>query len=55
MEDWLISFQFIMKCDLVIIYDNSKSLPELLYEKTDEGALVVHNKVKFDKIKGMIS
>jgi predicted ABC-type ATPase len=44
-----------MKCDLVIIYDNSKSLPELLYEKTDEGALVVHNKVKFDKIKGMIS
>lgn len=41
-------------CDLLLIYDNSKSFPELIYEKSYEGTLIVHNQAKFEKIKGMI-
>lgn len=41
-------------CDLVLIYDNSRSLPELIYEKPDDGTSIIHNSIILDKIKGMI-
>jgi len=37
-------------CDLILIYDNSKSDPELIYEKSDGEIPEIHNSKKYEKI-----
>lgn len=37
-------------CDLIMIYDNSKSNPELIFEKSIGNSDVIYNNEKFDQI-----
>lgn len=37
-------------CDLVLLYDNSKSEPELIFEKTANEKPEIYNPMKFEKI-----
>ncbi|MBA3899996.1 MAG: zeta toxin family protein [Bacteroidetes bacterium] len=41
-------------CDIVLIYDNSKNFPELVYEKVAQNESLVHNQEKFNKIKAFL-
>ncbi|MFZ4796617.1 MAG: zeta toxin family protein [Bacteroidia bacterium] len=41
-------------CDLVVIYDNSKNLPELIYQRKEEDDIKIFNKRKFESIKSMM-
>lgn len=38
-------------CDMVFIYDNSRSQPELIYEKQPNKSIIIYNPDKFNKIK----
>lgn len=42
-------------CDLILVYDNSKSNPELVFEKSGEDDLIIYNQEKFTRIKSMLS
>lgn len=40
-------------CDLILVYDNSKSFPELVFEKSQDNTPVIHHQEKFNTIKLM--
>jgi predicted ABC-type ATPase len=42
-------------CDLILVYDNSKSFPELIFEKSLNNSSVIHNQEKFKTLKLMVS
>jgi len=42
-------------CDLILLYDNSKSNPELLFEKSIGNSEIIYNKDKFGQIQLMLS
>lgn len=42
-------------CDLILLYDNSKSNPELLFEKSTGNSEIIYNKDKFQQIQLMFS
>ena len=42
-------------CDLILLYDNSKSNPELLFEKSTGNSEIIYNKEKFQQIQLMFS
>ncbi len=41
-------------CDMVVIYDNSTRLPELIYENSTGNLAVIHNQPKYELIKSCI-
>jgi predicted ABC-type ATPase len=41
-------------CDLVMIYDNSKNFPDLIFEKNQINETVIHNSEKFNYIKSLL-
>lgn len=41
-------------CDLVVVYDNSKNLPELIYKKNYNNDFEIYNKKKLEAIKSLI-
>ena len=42
-------------CDLILLYDNSKSSPELIFEKSIGNSDIVYNNEKFKQIKLMLA
>ena len=42
-------------CDLILVYDNSKSNPELMFEKSSGEELIIYNQEKFIRLKSMLS
>lgn len=42
-------------CDLILLYDNSKSNPELLFEKSTGNSEIIYNKDKFQQIQLIFS
>lgn len=41
-------------CGLIIIYNNSKNLPELIYQRKEVDDIKIFNKQKFESIKSMM-
>lgn len=42
-------------CDLILLYDNSKSRPELIFEKSNGNSDIIYNNEKFKQIKLMLA
>lgn len=42
-------------CDLILLYDNSKSSPELIFEKSMGNSDIIYNNEKFKQIKLMLA
>lgn len=41
-------------CDMVVVYDNSRRLPDLIYERSTNNEAVLHNQPKYELVKSCV-